>query len=338
MPIFGLGKKKSRPAAGGLPTVAAPKAVTSLPGLPEARLVQDYGDPELTAVRAIAAERDWPRLRAALAGFSGHDLNSLIDSVTSAAEVSEWLPKAVAADSDDALALTVLGTETVNRAWRVRTSKRAQHVSQEQFRVFHEILQEAEEHLYRSAELDPASAAPWTSLLTSGMGLQIGLEAQQRRFEAVIARCPGHVGAHSRMLQQLCRKWSGSHEQMHAFATDAMRGPHGDVLGVLVPRAYFEHFVYLDKDSPERAFIKSAEARAELQEAADRTVFRPGYHWPRSPYLAGNVFGWAFRNAGMMPQARAAFEATNGCVVDWNGYGDPLTGYIATRNIVYREA
>ena len=88
------------------------------------------------------------------------------------------------------------------------------------------------------------------------------------------------------MLQQLCRKWGGSHEQMHAFATEAMRGPHGDVLGEQVAWAYYEHVGDLPKDSPDRLFITYEAAQSELREAAQRTIFRPGYSCPRSPYQA----------------------------------------------------
>jgi hypothetical protein len=52
----------------------------------------------------------------------------------------------------------------------------------------------AEEHLYCSVELDPSSIAPWYSLLISGRGLQVGLDAQRRRFEGALKRCPGHLG------------------------------------------------------------------------------------------------------------------------------------------------
>ena len=306
--------------------------------MPEPRMLPSDGDAELAALRAVAESQDWPALRAGLSKHSGHDLSSLISGVCAQPHVSEWLPQAVGKEPEDALALAVLGAETIERAWRVRTTKLAQHVSRDQFREFHTLLREAEEHLYRSAELDSRSAAPWNSLLTSGRGLQVGLEIQRRRFEAVVKRSPGHLGAHGQMLQQLCRKWSGSHEQMHAFATEALRGPHGDVLGVLIPRAYYEHFADLDKGSPERGFIRSAESRAELREAAERTILRPGFRPAREPYAAANAFAWALCAAGMWPQARAAFQATNAVVVDWAGFPDPVTVYTRQHARAFRES
>ena len=320
MPIFGRGGKKAGKA-------------------PEPRTIPADGDTELRALIKLADSQDWPALRTGLSKYSGSDLSSLIASVCGKSlMLSDWLPDAVAKDSDDALGYAFLGAATIEYAWRVRSGKRAQHVSQDQFREFHRILREAEEHLYRSAELDTGSAAPWHSLLVSGRGLQVGPDIQRRRFEAVLQRCPGHLGAHNQMLQQLCRKWSGSHERMHAFATEAMRGPYGDELGVLIPRAYFEHLLDLPKDSPERGFITTAEAHAELQQAADRTIFRPGFRRPeRSPYGAANMFAWVFTAAEMWPQARAAFEATEGVVVNWAGFNNPVAAYTGKRNLAFQK-
>jgi hypothetical protein len=319
MPIFGRGGKKA-----GKP--------------PEARTIPGDGDAELRTLLELTESRDWPALHAGLSKYSGNDLSSLIGTICAQSPtLSDWVPEAVAKGPDDALAYAFLGNATVEGAWRVRTTRRAQHVSQDQFREFHQILREAEEHLYRSAELDTQSAAPWYSLLISGRGLQVGLDVQRRRFEAVLERCPGHLGAHSQMLQQLCRKWSGSDEQMHAFATEALRGPYGDELGVLIPRAYYEHVGNLPRDSPERAYITSAEARAELQEAADRTIFRPGFRPARHPYTAANVFAWAFTAAELWPQARAAFQATEGVIVNWGGFADPVVVYTRRRDLVFQH-
>jgi hypothetical protein len=335
MPVFGLGRKKARPAVGD--GARAPRARTGT-GLPEARLIPGDGDAELLALLTVAESRDWTGLRGGLSRYSGDDLTNLIGKMCAKTpELSDWLPEAVGSESDDALARALLGAESIERAWRVRTGKYAQHVSQDQFREFHTILREAEEHLYRSAELDPKSAAPWYSLLISGRGLQVDLEVQQRRFESLVQRSPGHFGAHRQMLEQLCRKWSGSHERMHAFATDAMRGPHGDQLGVLIPIAYYEHFRDLGKDSPERRFITSAESRAELQEAADRTLLRPGFAPARNPYLAANAFSWAFCAAEMWPQARAALRATEGVVVSWAGFADPVANYNRQCALAYKN-
>lgn len=342
MPLFGMGRKKSteQAAAAAWASAAQPHPQPRVPdGLPEPHALPGDGDTDLLALLDLARAHDWPALRTDLAGRRDHDQSSLLSKVsTQSPDISDWLAHFSADVPRDALAQAVLGADAIERGWRVRTGKRAQHVSQDQFREFHEILLIAEEHLYAAVELDGGLVAPWYSLLTSGLGLQIDLGVQWRRFEALVSRSPGHLGGHRVMLQKLCRKWSGSHEQMHEFATEAMRGPYGDVLGELVPAAYYEHWGDLPKDSDERRFIESAESRAELQEAADRTIFRPGYANPRSPYSAANVFAWAFCRAGMWPQARAAFTATEGVVVNWAGWSDPAAVYTRQRTLAFQKA
>ena len=60
--------------------------------------------------------------------------------------------------------------------------------------------------------------------------------------------------------------------------------------------------------------MKDASVRAQLEEAADVSLFRPNYSYPRSPHFEANVFAMAFSLAGMHGQARRAFELTNGVV------------------------
>lgn len=327
MPFLGVRSAKNDSAAGSAPLPKLPLF------LPKARMIPGDGDDEFVRLSTYAQASDWPSLRAALAGYQGDDLSALIARLCKpSAPYSAWLQRTLETASGDPVAATMLGAHTVQRAWAVRTTQRAKHVSAGQFRAFHEMLRLAEQQLFAAVELDPASAAPWTVLLTSGRGLEVGPEVLQRRFEAVVQRSPGHATAHRSMLQSLCAKWSGSHEQMHTFATSAMRGPHGDILGELVPRAHFEHNVYVEQRSPDRRLIRSAETRAELLEAAERTIFRPGYAQPRNPYLAANIFGWAFTAADMKRHARAAFALTEGVVVDWLAFTNPVRGYVQTRN------
>ena len=344
MPIFGMGKKKSgTPQAARTQTspaaawaaAAATATATASAGAPAPRRLPDDGDTELTRLLGIAASRDWDALRGEFARVEGNDLSSLLSNVCARTpEIGEWVPN----DAGDALAQAVLGADAIERGWRVRTGKRATQVSEEQFREFHRLLRVAEEYLYASVELDATSVAPWYSLQISGRGLEVGLDVQQRRFEGALKRCPGHLGSHRQMLQQLCRKWGGSHEQMHAFATEAMQGPYGDVLGQLIPMAYFEHLSDLEKDSPERGFIRSAESRAELLQAAERTIFRPGYSFPRGPYLAANQFLWAFTRAGMWPQAKQALDATENTAVTWGpATSDPAKHYTQLRATVLKN-
>lgn len=315
MPILGLGRKKSVEEAAS--TAPAASITPAWRRLAPVRKLEDHGDPVLASLLGVAAARDWPSLRAALAPYDGHDLSSLISDVCEKTEhIGEWVPR----DESDALARTVLGSALIRQGWRVRTAASASHVSQAQFKEFHRLLAVAEDHLYAAVELDPASAAPWYFLVITSRGLEVELDVRWRRFDALTARAPGHLGGHRQMLQNLCEKWSGSHQQMHEFATAAMRGEHGGQLAELVPDAHLEHWLRLGDKQGGREYLQQPQVREELQEAAELTIFRPGYTAsPRSPYWAANLFAMAFALSGLWRPSMRAFELTDGVVeARWN--------------------
>ncbi len=320
----------------------APVAAMRAHKLPQARLVPGDGDAVLAELLETAKAKDWPAIRATLAGFSGHDLSSLAGNLChQAPELDDWLPAAVGDGAGDPLARLLLGARKVERGWEIRSGQRAVHVSQDQFKAFHAHLREAEEYLYDAVALDRASPAPWYYLMISARGLEMGIPVTKRRFEALVTRSPGHVGAHRQMLQSLCKKWSGSHEQMHAFATEAMRGPHGLQLGEIAAIAHLERWLDLDTGAGE-AYMTSQPVRSELLEAAERSIFSPDYAMPRVPFAAHNVFAMAFHLAGLHEQARIAFGATGGIVTQFpwfylNG-ADPVAPYAKAREISFRIA
>lgn len=296
MPLFGLGRKNDGFAA-------------------KPRLEPGDGDPVALALIAAANRYDWPTVRSILARHRDEDLSSLLTGLANnALDARDWLIVEQDETPDDPLLQAALGAATVGFAWRVRTGKRSQHVSQDQFEKFHALLREGEEHLYRAAELDPASPAPWAELVTSGRGLQMGPDIVRRRFEAVIDRYPAHRPAYRSMLQTLCKKWSGSDEQMHEFAAAAAAGPHWAALAHLVAIGHLERWYELPVGTERSAYMKQPDVRKELTEAADLSIFQPGWSHPRSPYLEPNLFAMTLSLAGLHGEARRAFELTDGVV------------------------
>jgi hypothetical protein len=318
MPLFGLGR-----SASGLNA--------------KARLVPGDGSTDAARLVAAANRNDWDAMRAMISPYRGSELSVLLNQLDRYAVGGyDWLRSRHRAEETDPLAWLVLGAATVTRAWKVRTAARAQHVSQAQFKAFFELLEEAEAYLYRAAELDPAEAAPWAQLVTSGRGLQVGIDLVRRRFEAVAARCPDHRIAHQQMLQSLCRKWSGSHEEMHAFAREALAGPHFAALAHLTAIAHLEHWLDLPVGVERRAYMHGAQVRAELEQAADLSVFQPDHAVPLVPYQDANLFAMALSLAGLDADARRAFELTDGVVTrfPWQ-YGngrDPVLYYSVRRD------
>lgn len=279
-----------------------------------------YGDPELAEVRAAAAAGRWPEVRAHLTAAAesgdGEQLTWLAEGVMLTAGAELWLPDAVAAEPDSPLPLLLTGARHIEWAWEARTRKMAKYVSEEQFRTFHARLRIAEDQLYEVAERAPDWAAPWYFLQITARGLQVGQQAAARRFEAAVRRRPGHPAAHRQQLQQLCRKWGGSHEAMHAFARASMlAAPEGSPLGELVAVAHLEQWLDEEDDNP--GYLRRSSVVLSLYEAAERSVHHPDYVRHRDWTRGFNTFAMAFAQAGEADAAADLFRVLDGRVTEF---------------------
>ncbi|MFK8912690.1 hypothetical protein, partial [Streptomyces sp. YS-3] len=289
-------------------------------------------DPDVPLVKEAAGAGDWAGVRALLESRpEGEDRIDLLWAVADTAGVEKWIGKAAEAEPQSALPLLVAGSRQISWAWEARTSARAQHVSREQFEVFHDRLRTAEKMLYEVAEREPGWTSPWYGLLVTGRGLQVGEPAARRRFEAAVRRDPYHLGVHRQRLQQVCHKWGSSHEEMHAFARRAaLAAPEGSLLGELVALAHLEHWLDLE-DGEDTAYLRNPEVRTSLRDAAERSVLHPDFVPRLGSVQVNNSFAMAFSLVGDTASARACFEATGGYVTEspWHylNHVDPTVPY-----------
>jgi hypothetical protein len=306
---------------------------------------RSYGDPRLAAVRAAALEggaEKWPLIRAHLAAAADdEDLTFLVEGLRSVAGVERWIGDVIAAVPGDPLPALVSGARHIEWAWHARTPFQAQDVSEGQWKLFRARLETAEEHLFAAVEREPSSAAPRYFLQISGRGLEVGPEVADRRFEATCQRAPGHAAAHRQHLQQLCRKWGGSHERMHAFARESMlAAPEGSPQGELVAMAHLEEWLDIGGD-PDSAYLTSSRVVGALHEAAQRSVFHPAFVRSRDWTLGFNTFAMAFALAGEYHLARSLFRTlgnSGATETPWR-YIDgrsPLVPYLEWRTRVSR--
>ncbi|RNL73975.1 hypothetical protein EBF04_02140 [Streptomyces sp. I6] len=302
---------------------------------------KDSGDPDAGRVREAAAAADWAAVRDLLEGRpESRDRTVLLWVVGDTAGVERWIGDVLKTEPESALALTVAGIRYVRWGWEARTSARAKDVSREQFEVFHSRLRQAEEWLYEAAELEPGWTSPWHVLQVTGRGLQVGQVTARRRFEAAVRRHPYHLGAHTQQLQQVCEKWGGSHEEMHAFARESVfNAPGGTPLGRLVPDAHIEEWLSLDS-GPDAAYMRRPEVVESLRRAADHSYRHPDFVHEGSSLGLLNSFAMAFSLAGDRAGARECFQATQGRVTEspWrylNG-SDPVAAYRKHRSAAGR--
>ncbi|MEV7278753.1 hypothetical protein [Streptomyces sp. NPDC093111] len=310
-------------------------------GRPEVTLQKDSGDPDLPRVRAAAEAADWPAVRAVLeARPESADRTELLWAVAETAGVERWITPVLEAEPDAPLPRLVAGIRHITWGWEARTDARAKDVSRKQFEVFHARLRQAEQWLYEVAEREPGWCSPWYGLQITGRGLQVGQAVARRRFEATVRRSPHHLGAHQQQLQQVCAKWSGSHEEMHAFARTATLGaPGGTLLGQLVPYAHIEHWLDLG-DGADTRYIRAPEVAASLNEAADHSYRHPDFERGRGWLPLVNTFAMAFSLAGDGAGARECFEAAEGRVTESPWYylngSDPTAAYRKMRSAARR--
>ncbi|WP_354637799.1 hypothetical protein [Kitasatospora camelliae] len=291
-----------------------------------------FGDEALAVMLRQAAAGDWAALRQGLAGVTdAAELTWVLSALADVRGVETWISRAVEAEPGSALPLLLSGARHVSWGWEARTRASARDVSREQWEVFHRRLAVAEEQLYEAAEREPDLLAPWYFLQISGRGTSLDREAATYRFEAALRRCPGHLDSHRQRLQQLCEKWGGSHEEMHAFADGAVRAaPEGSPLGELVALAHLERWLSLEGGAAGSAYLNTPAVREELHEAARRSVLHPDYPRPRGWKGALNTFALAFSLSGQPEAARLMFERIGTTVTErpWMHLsGDPAEAF-----------
>ncbi|MEF9880883.1 hypothetical protein [Streptomyces sp. P9-A4] len=310
-------------------------------GRPPARVEKDSGDPAVRQVREAAEAADWATVREVLeARPESEGRVGLLWAVGETAGAERWLSHVVEAEPEAPLPRLVAGIRQINWGWEARTSARASQVSREQFEVFHSRLRTAEEWLYEVAEREPGWVSPWYALQVTGRGLEVGQVMARRRFEATVRRDPQHLRAHQQQLQQVCDKWGGSHEEMHAFARDAAFGaPGGTLLGQLVAVAHIEEWLSLDS-GPDAAYIRRDDVKASLHRAAEHSYRHPDFVRGDGWTQVLNTFAMAFSLAGEPSAARECFRATEGRVTEFPWYyldgSDPAAAYRMLRSAAAR--
>ncbi|MEU4559020.1 hypothetical protein AB0F72_11565 [Actinoplanes sp. NPDC023936] len=240
--------------------------------------------PETAVLRAALARRDWPGCRAVLDAAAPMERTALIRDVSETPGIEDFLRPVLRQDPRDGTASALLGTHLIDVGWKIRTGARAQHVSQEQFAAFRDWLCKAEQVLIDGAAYHPEDPAIWKARLTSARGLELGLAEARRRYDRLVAADPHHLPGQLQLLQTLCPKWSGSWEQLHEFTRDAAAAaPPGSPHGVLVAEAHIEHVLELDGRPAMLGYLAQEQVRAEIYQAAQRSIWDPaftrGYGW-----------------------------------------------------------
>lgn len=268
------------------------------------------GDARVFALREAARAGDWEAVKAALAPFDlGRD-HQVLGELADVDGVQDWIGRAVEEDKEHrATALLISGARHINWGWEARTTARAVNVTQDQWRVFHQRLEIAEEHLLEAAESRPEWVAPWRRLLTSGRGMSLGPVVNETRRDAALRRDPLDLETHVEWVSQLQPRWGGEPGQALEFARDALtRAPAGHRLGCVIAVAHIEDWVESDGGD----CLQTTRIQMELRDAADRSILhpayvrRPGWQWEY------NLFAMALSLANELLRVRKVFQELDG--------------------------
>ncbi|GIE82508.1 hypothetical protein Aph02nite_84580 [Actinoplanes philippinensis] len=212
--------------------------------------------------------------------------------------------RALAADPQDSVAAAARAFQLIHQGWQVRGQARARHVSARQFGTFHRYLAEAEKVLHAGLTGAAHDTALWTAALVTARGLQMGLDHAWYRYESLAAFDPHHLPGQSHLLQHLCPKWGGDWAQAEEFARTAGRAaPDGAHNAMLIVDLYLEKWL----ERPGGRDLSSARARADLHEAADRSVRHPAFRRTVGWVPVVNSFAMAFGLAGERAAAKQMF-------------------------------
>jgi hypothetical protein len=257
-----------------------------------------FGEPVARRIRDDLSRGSYESTRQVLATTADPDLRSFyVSCATEWPGRPAWLDAWVNAEPHRAEPYLLRGAHGIKWAWEARGALRADQTGRDQFELFFQRLGPADADLQKAAELAPRDPEPWAV----------------RRFKEVIARHPWHRGAHSSMLQGVCRKWSGSHTLMFNFARDrTLAAPVGSPIPSLIVQAHFE--MWLDEDN--EGYFKQPAVLAELHVAAERSVRSPNWRPYRHDVRVHNLFAAAFSLADDYRAAAHQFAATQGMVTD----------------------
>lgn len=329
----GAGNGASKSPGSSLHRLAAPHA------RPSAAIDPLLDEPTLARLRLEMPRGHFAGVEAVLRDFRDPDDRTvLLEGISDWIGRPDWLLGWIKSCPDSAAAHLVTGVHLIAWASQARGTGLGSTVSNEAAEAMHQRLVAADKALKRAAEMDPLDPTPWAFMVRTARGLELDEAETRRRFEFAARLAPQHRAAHSHMLQTLCKKWGGSHEQMFTFAEQASRvAPTGSGVHVLVAEAHFERWLAhhtspfkmpdpyfqmpLVRDSLKRAAAAAFESAGKWGglsgSAADGNGDGPEFAPTIDSIRNRNFFAFCFWLAGEREEAAKQFRSIGGWVTQY---------------------
>jgi len=217
-------------------------------------------------------------------------------------------------------------------AWEARSTQRAEHVNEWQWRAFRDGLVKSERLLLRLIADDPGNALAWEARIVNSRGLELGHSETRRRYERLAAIAPHQRNAQMYTLVQFVPKWGGSWEAAHNFAREcAQASPPGSLNAELIAGYYSEHWI----DTQDTNLLRGKDVAEELMAAAQHSVLHKDFGRPYGWVPALSCFAFLFCLAGDYAAAAPFFRALGdlGSRRAWSLLpGDPARNFVKYRD------
>lgn len=230
--------------------------------------------PAAREFRAAVKRRDWPAGRAVLDAATPAERTRLLWVGGQGRGLEDWLRGLIRDHPEDSAPYAMLGHHLTFLGWKIRGD--LERVSARRRQGFGRRLQQAEQVLLEGAARHPGDPAVWTMLLTSGRGLDVGLDEAWRRYHRLSTIDPQQPLAHTEHLQQLMPKWGGDWYQVHKFAFGVWESAApGSPTPALVAEAHLEHALEMPTRAATKAHMRAA--LPEIRAAAGHSVWHPRF-------------------------------------------------------------
>ena len=242
---------------------------------------------------------------------------------------TEW-----AEASGSASAMAHLGQAQLAAAWVVRGPGYASEVTDEARQGFLSGLEQAEATLHEAADMDPRLAEPWVGMMGTARGLELPKKELEGRFVQVHAREPFRPDACHHMLQSLCTKWLGSHQEMFEFAEWIHHeAPSDSPCAGIVPMAHLEYAVSGYEGVPLTEYLQRREVVEELLAAArpmlEATTAGAGTEYVPALNLFLLMIEPTDALSGRTVRETIARLEDRPSSIPWRHYGDDINGRFA---------
>jgi hypothetical protein len=212
--------------------------------------------------------------------------------------LEEWYKKY----PKSAFALSLLGLWTYDFAFEARGRGPKQALSEENFKLFEERLEQANKYLVEANTIDSTNLLTVAGLIGASKTKKSTRSEEKKIFLAATKQEPDNYFLQQQMLSALMPKWGGNQKELFLFARfQADRAPKSKA-PLLVPYAHWELANELYHPN-QRTHFKNPEVWAECKKELDKVVYWfPDSIEARTLYLRTAMY------AGYPREARLQYE------------------------------